>query len=121
MSRSPLHLREFARIYEMLELEVTYSRSRIVSTSCGAALKKGGNSKTSLVLTILFFVEGAFQPCTFTSCLLLISTMRIIQSGILCLILYFPSFLSCRPSFLFAVLSMRFIQSREISFSMQIL
>lgn len=53
-----LHLREFTRIYEMLKLEVTYSRSRIVSTSRGGIKKKKRrkgirrNGKTSPALTI---------------------------------------------------------------------
>lgn len=80
--------------YEMLELEVTYSRSRIVSTSRGAVLKRKKKQwrerererqekrkekeKQARALTSPSFAKAAFQ-CTFTPYLLLISTMRIIQ------------------------------------------
>lgn len=42
---SSLHLREFTRIYEMLELGVTYSRSRVVSTSWSGIKKEKKNRK----------------------------------------------------------------------------
>jgi len=49
MSRSHLHFREFTRIYEMLQLAVTYSRivasHRIASTSSGGIKKTGAERK----------------------------------------------------------------------------
>lgn len=65
ISRSPLHFGEFVRIYEMLELEVTYSRIRIVSTSSGAALEEKKNERkgeTSSALTILSSWESCITP-----------------------------------------------------------
>lgn len=89
-SHSHLHFGEFARIYEMLELEVTYSRSRIASTSREEGIKKKrnrdrerGKKKTS-INDPFFCGVAAFTR----RWLLLISTIRIIQPG-----KFLPSFL----------------------------
>lgn len=111
MSRAPIHFREFARIYEMPELEVMYSCIVALYRRPGPALKIKRYEKEEKECSIndLSFVGGgetALQLRTFTPCLLLISTMHIIRLGISRPVLHFfpltfllkAIFFMCRPS-----------------------